>query len=269
VDLPGPADEPDRRLGLAPPAGARSAPRRAAGARRQDRHRRGRVAPAPTRPAERSLTTRHLLAALALCVAACSLLVACGDDDGADAGSTTATATADGAALPIEERVVQGDLGGLPPAGPVEVARTPEEFVELVDPDQPAEEAAAFRRGGFVEGAVQLYLVGSMGDFGLSAASQFGSPEQALAEVERLGDDFATDLPPRAVEEPLPGVPGSRTTLVTRTQGDPFSFGSAIFADGPFVYVQLAGGTSETIDPQAVLDAATALYEKVQGSPAP
>jgi hypothetical protein len=116
---------------------------------------------------------------------------------------------------------------------------------------------------------VQLYLVESPGDFGLSAASQLGSPEQASAEVERLGDDCASDLPPQAENGTLPGVPGSRTTLVTRTEGSPFSFGSAIFADGPFVYVQLAGGTSETIDPQAVLDAASTLYEKVQGSPAP
>jgi hypothetical protein len=200
------------------------------------------------------------------------LLVACGDDDGADAGSTTATATAtaDGAALPIEERVVQGDLAGLAPAGPAQVASTPEEFVDLVDPDQPVQEAAAFREGGFVEGAVQLYMVQRQGDFGLSAASQFGSPQQAQAEADRLGDDFAGDQPPGTTEGSLPGVPGSRTVVASASEsGQDFTIGSAVFADGPFVYVQLAGGSGGSVDPQAVLDDASALYERVKGSPAP
>ena len=116
---------------------------------------------------------------------------------------------------------------------------------------------------------MQLYQVRQQGDFGLSAASQFGSPAQAQAEVDRLGDDFAGDVPPGTTEGALPGVPGSRTIVASAPEGGPqFSIGSAVFADGPFVYVQLAGG-SGGVDPKAVLDDAAALYQRVEGSPAP
>jgi hypothetical protein len=206
---------------------------------------------------------RRFLAALALCVMVGALLAAgCGDDDDESGGGST-TATSASAALTIEERVVEGDLGGLASAGPAQVARTPEEFVELVDSTEPVQEAAAMREAGFVEGAVMLYQVGAPGDFALSAAIQFGSPQQALAEADRIADDLP---PPGSTEEPLPGVPGSRTVTSSGSEG---SFGSAVFADGPFVYVVLAGGSSEANDPQAVLDAASTLYERVEGSPAP
>jgi hypothetical protein len=44
------------------------------------------------------------------------------------------------------------------------------------------------------------------------------------------------------------------------------ALGAAGFAE---VYVQIAGGAANAVDPQATLDATTALYEKVKGSPAP
>jgi hypothetical protein len=210
----------------------------------------------------------RVLAALALCITTAALLAAgCGgDDDDAEAGATTAGAAP--AALPIEERVVDGELGGLAPAGPPLVASTPEEFFDFVGSDESDEEEAAFRRAGFVEGAVQLYMV-TTGP-GLSAVAQLGSPQQALAEAERIGKDFASGLPPGATEEPLPGVPGSSAIVVSESNGgQTLRHGSAVFADGPFVYAQLVAGTSADIDPHAVVDAAAALYEKVQGSPAP
>ncbi len=212
---------------------------------------------------------RLLALAAVLGVAAGSLLAAgCGgdDDDDAGAGATTAAAPA---ALPIEERVVTGELGGLPAAGPVGVARTPAEFSTLVDDDEAAEEQDALAAAGFAEGAVQRFG-GGQNVFGLSAVAQFESPEQAQGEAERFRQDIVSDLPPDATTGALPGVPGSTSVTGSATDGGTaLAFANAIFADGPFVYVQIAGGAANAVDPQATLDAATALYEKVKGSPAP
>jgi hypothetical protein len=70
--------------------------------------------------------------------------------------------------------------------------------------------------------------------------------------------------------EPLPGVPGSQSVTASGSGGgQSFEIAGAVFTDGPFLYVQLAGGAADAVDPQAALDDATALYEKVEGSPAP
>ncbi len=211
----------------------------------------------------------RLVTAIALCLAAGSLLAAgCGDDDddGAEAGSTAATAAP--APLAIEERVVSDGLGGLEPVGEPRVSTTPETFARLVEDDEPAKEAAELGPAGFVEGAVQSYAGGEV--FGLSAAVQLGSPEQAQAQAERIAQEFQSDLPPNATIEPLPGVPGSQSVTASGSGGgQSFEIASAAFTDGPFLYVQLAGGAADAVDTQAALDDATALYEKVEGSPAP
>src|SRR5687768_5699622 len=100
---------------------------------------------------------RRLLAGLTFCLAAGAVLVAgCGgDDDAADVEPTTApaattTAPAAPGALPIEERVVDEELGGLTSAGAVQVAATAEDFARLVDDDEPGPEAAALEAAGFV-----------------------------------------------------------------------------------------------------------------------
>ena len=214
----------------------------------------------------------RLLAVLTVCVTVGALLAAgCGGDDDGDAGAGSAAGSvatsAATTALAIEERVVEGDLGGYQPGGPPQVTRTPEEFFQLAGAPVPAKQAAAFRRAGFVEGAVRLYL--NTSGPGFSAAAQLGSPQQARAEADRIGDQFASGVPPGTSEKPLPGVPGSRTVVSNDLDalGQGVHTASAIFTDGPFLYITVAGGRAEDLDPHAVLDAAAALYEKVEGSP--
>jgi hypothetical protein len=212
----------------------------------------------------------RLLTAIALCLSAGSLLAAgCGgDDDGAGAGTTTAGTTTAPAPLAIEERVVSDGLGGLEAVGEPRVSTTPETFARLVEDDEPAKEAAELGSAGFVEGAVQSYAGGEV--FGLSVAVQLGSPEQAQAQAERIAQEFKSDLPPNPTIEPLPGVPGSESVTASGTGGgQSFEVAGAVFTDGPFLYVQLAGGSADAIDPEATLADATALYERVEGSPAP
>lgn len=217
------------------------------------------------------MTVRRLfLTSLVACALAAGLLISgCGGDDSSGSGASTTTAPEP---LAIEERVVEGDLGGLT-LKDAQVASTPEEFSKLVDDDDQVKESARLRTAGYVAGAVRTNAAPAGQEemeFGISGAIQFASPEQAQAELTHLADEFASDLPPGAKQASLADVPGSRSITATGVeQGQSFAFGSAVFADGPFVYAVIAGGAKDKVQPDAVLEAASALYARVKGRPAP
>jgi hypothetical protein len=200
---------------------------------------------------------RLLLIGTATCALAGGLLLAgCGGDD----------------PLPIAERVVTEGLGGRTTDNAPQVASTPEAFARLVEEENPAEEAASLRKAGFVTGAVTIYTAAPGEDevFGLSGAIEYGSPEQASAELARLDAEFSSDPPEAATRGAFAGVPGSRTITATETEGgQAFASAAALFTDGPFLYAQFAVGPRGTVRPEGVLEAASALYERVKGRPAP
>ena len=216
------------------------------------------------------IVRRMLLAGIAACALAGGLLLAgCGDDDSPAASVASAAAPE---SLPIAERVVEGSLGGLTTDTAPQVANTPEGFARLVEEENPAEEATSLRKAGFVTGAVTIYTSAAGGDetFGLSGAIEYGSPEQASAELARLDGEFSGHSGVAVTRGALDEVPGSRTTTATGSDGgQAFAFGAALFTDGPFLYAQAAFGPSETVRPQDVLTSASALYERVKGRPAP
>ncbi len=213
---------------------------------------------------------RFLPSILIICALGFVPLVAgCGGDDDTSGGASVAS-TAAPEPLPIEQRVIEGDLGGVA-LREVQGASTPEEFSKLVDTDDAAKEAAALRKAGFVKGAVKTSSESSADAevFGLSGVIQYGTPEQAAAELDRLYKEFSSDLPPGAKLGVLDGVPGSRTIMATgMDRNQAFDFGAALFSDGLFLHAQLAGGTPAMVTPQGVLDAASELYERVKGRPA-
>lgn len=217
------------------------------------------------------IVRRLILTGIAACALAAGLLLAgCGDDD---PSSASVESTAAPEPLPIEQRVVEGNLGGLTTDKPAQVESTPEAFARLVEEENPAEEAASLRRAGFVTGAVTIYAAapGEEAAFGLSAAIEYDSPKQASAELARLDAQFSGHPPAETgTRGALAGVPGSRTITSTGTEGGR-EFGSvvALFTDGPFLYAQLAFGPGKTVRPEGVLEAASALYERVKGRPAP
>ena len=64
-------------------------------------------------------------------------------------------------------------------------------------------------------------------------------------------------------------MPGSKTTKDHGTaEGPNGTYATVVFTDGPFEYVVWGGGAKGTVEPQAVLDEASALYNRVKGAPA-
>jgi hypothetical protein len=189
------------------------------------------------------------------------------------ATSTPAAATA----LPLDQRVVPGDLAGLTSPAGVKTAGTPDAYVDLQsDPTNPdaaqqrANDISRFGDKAFVTGAVKIYGGDNAPGGGISSVVQLGSPAQAKAYVQNLYDDeFGTDIPPGAVKGTIEGSAASDTITDKETQdGDTVSHGWAAFADGPFVYLVAADTDAPGADPQAVIDAARALFDKVKGAPA-
>lgn len=87
-------------------------------------------------------------------------------------------------ALPVTERVVQGTLAGLTPAGGVRSRTSAKATVAALDSDDPATDLTALRRAGFARAALQRFGNGRT-TTGLSLAIQLGSPAQARKEVAR------------------------------------------------------------------------------------
>jgi hypothetical protein len=217
---------------------------------------------------------------------AVSALAACGGGNapapgapgapGAPAASAPAAGPA-APALPLDQRVVPGDLAGLSSPAGVKTANTPDAYVDLQsdtsDPDyaqQRASDISRFSDKGFVAGAAKVYGDDNAPGRGISAVVQLGSPAQATAYVQNLfQDEFGSDMPPGAVKGVIDGAEASSTIADKETlDGDTISHGWVTFADGPFVYLVAADTDAPGSDPQAVIDAAKALFAKVKGAPA-
>jgi len=223
-----------------------------------------------------------LLRAVAIGVAALSL-AACGGGKAPGAPATPPAATTPAASpatsrLPLDQRVVPGDLAGLTSPAGVKTATTPDAYIDLQsdpsDPDyaqQRASDISRFSDKGFVAGAAKVYGDANAPGRGISAVVQLGSPAQAQAYVQTLfEDEFGSDMPPGAVKGTIDGAGASNTIADKETQdGDTYSHGWATFADGPFVYLVAADTDAPGSDPQSVIDAAKALFQKVKGAPAP
>jgi hypothetical protein len=210
-------------------------------------------------------------------------LAGCGGGNAPAAPTSSAPPAALGAgsavaALPLEQRVVPGDLAGLNSPAGFKSANTPAAYVDLQsDPtnsdhaQQRASDIALFRDKGFVTGAVKVYGDDNSPGTGVSAVVQLGSPEQAKAYEQALYQDkFGTDMPPSAIKGTIDGASASNTITDTETKdGDTSSQGWAAFADGPFVYLVDVDTDAPGADPQAVINTAKVLFAKVKGTHAP
>lgn len=181
------------------------------------------------------------------------------------------------APLPLDQRVVPGDLAGLTSPAGLKTANTPDAYVDLQtdpgDPDagrQRSSDISRFGDKGFVAGAAKIYGDDNSPGRGISAVVQLGSPDQANAYVQNLfQDEFGSDMPPSAARGVIDGSQASNTITGKETQdGDTISHGWAAFADGPFVYLVAADTDAPGVEPQTVIDAAKALFQKVKGAPA-
>jgi hypothetical protein len=206
-------------------------------------------------------------------------LAGCGGGNAAKAPASSAppAAAPAAAALPLDHRVVPGDLAGLTSPAGIKTATTPDAYIDLqsdpTDPDyaqQRASDISRFSDKGFVAGAAKIYGDDNSPGRGISAVVQLGSPAQAEAYVQNLfQDEFGSDMPPGAVKGTIEGAEASNTMTDKETQdGDTISDGWTTFADGAFVYLVAADTDAPGADPQAVIDAAKALFEKVKGAPA-
>ena len=209
-------------------------------------------------------------------------LAGCGPTAPAPSGSAPAGAAPPAGApaaapLPLDQRVVPGDLAGLSSPAGVKTAATPDAYVDLQsdpsDPDaaqQRSSDISRFSGKGFVTGAAKIYGDENSPGRGISAVVQLGGPAQASAYVQNLfQDEFGSDMPPTAVKGVIDGSQASETITDKENQdGDNIAHGWAAFADGPFVYLVAADTDAPGVQPQAVIDAAKALFAKVKGAPA-
>ena len=108
----------------------------------------------------------------------------------------------------------------------------------------------------------------------LSAVVRLGSARAARAEIAQQVRDFAGQLKRGVVKTStpfaVPGIPGSSGWTATGNDGT--SGHNIIFTDGPFTYhVGVGWGTQVTNPPTRaqLIAAATTLYKRVHGRPAP
>jgi hypothetical protein len=177
--------------------------------------------------------------------------------------------------LALTGRVLHaGDLPGFAPSGrPAAVANVA--AWNKIAPSGGIDVAAQLSRAGFVA-AVREDLGWAKGsDRGaLSAVVRLRSAKAARAEIAQEVRNFA-DLPGRGrvkTSEPfaVPGIPGSNGWTATGTDGTRGH--NIIFADGPFIYHLGVGWGAQAKDPPTraqLIDAATKLYKRVHGRPAP
>ena len=224
-----------------------------------------------------ALHWRLRLLIIVCALASAGLLAGCGDDDAQEAAdgatvaqttpSTPGTDVPGGDPLSIEERLISDGLAGLAPvAGPFTLA-TAAEFAAQIGAENPAEETAALEAAGFTEGATHEYGRQGCDCFGVSGSVQFGSPEQAVQELQRLESESEADAADIR-EGSLPSVPGSRTLESTVSEGgQTVTVVEVYFTDGPFLYAEIAGAAGKQLDKQQLFADSTALYERVKGRP--
>jgi hypothetical protein len=180
------------------------------------------------------------------------------------------------AAVPLPQRVVAGDLAGLPSPDGVRPATSAEQYVDLklnhAIPDfavERAEELGMLVGKQFVAGAVKTYRNPANTVRGVSSVVQLGSFEQAKAYEQLLYDyEFDDSLSARALPGGIPGAAASHT-LIDRQfdDGDVTRHAWASFVDGPVVYLVAVQSDGPGLNSQSVLDEANQLFGRVKGAP--
>jgi len=178
--------------------------------------------------------------------------------------------------LPLAQRVVPDDLGGLQSPTGVRPATTPEQYVDLkLVPGVPdanverAEELGMLVGKQFVAGAVKTYRNPANTVRGVSAVVQLGTPELAKAYEQVLFDyEFGDSLSARAVRGGIPGTSASHTLIDRQFDDDDVTrYAWASFVDGPLVYLVSVQSDGPPLNSQSVLDAANQLFGRVRGAP--
>lgn len=191
---------------------------------------------------------RRTLCLLALAVVPGAVVVGCSDDDAA--GRATAPATTAGPVM----RVVQGDeLPGFV-ASP---ARTLDPAA--ISSENDVDEAELGRRG--VVRMVKAELSGPPDAFGVTAAEELASPEQARAEAARLFAANGTSEPGfTATPISVPAIPGARGARKSGSRdGVEFVAVEIAWADGSTAHELFVLGRAKDVDQAAVVAAAQAL----------
>lgn len=178
--------------------------------------------------------------------------------------------------LHITGRVLRaGDLPGfVPKERPTTV--TSAVAWSKVAPSGEVDVEARLRGAGFVAAVREdlKWTTGSDPRGALSAVVRLGSAKAARAEIAQQVRDFAGQLKRGVVKTSTPfavsGIPGSSGWTATGNDGT--SGHNIIFNDGPFTYhVGVGWGTQVTNPPTRaqLITAATTLYKRVHGRPAP
>jgi hypothetical protein len=227
---------------------------------------------------------RPTAAALIAVGGVCALLVAGCTSEGTSSeappppASAPASTPAGPTPLPMDQRVVPGDLAGMPSPAGVKVAPTKETYVDNQSDPSEAEYAEERRSDiarladkGFVAGASKLYVDKAKGGRGLSAAAQLGSPEQAKAYEQQMYAEEFPEAPSSAAKTGTVAGASASHTIIDRTSedGQTVSHAWASFVDGPFFYLVEAESPDPGLDGQAVIAAANDLFAKVKGAPVP
>lgn len=183
--------------------------------------------------------------------------------------------------LPLTARVIQ--KGELPGFGPFGGGGTTSRFTSAgkwvsgntaLTPAQASAQIARLQREGFK--AVLSEQLGSLKPDrgGLSWVMQLGAAARARAEVVALIHDWqSTSHPPESTYTafPVSTIPGAHGYLAGGSRGNSTG-ANVVFADGPFVYLIGDGWSKTTTRPpprSQLIAAATKLYKRVHGRPAP
>lgn len=167
--------------------------------------------------------------------------------------------------LPLSQRMLHaGELAGFKP-GAASFVSDPSKWAR----DCPKGEAERLKAAGFVAGASTHLSSKLDGRDAISFVARFRTPAAARADVT----SFVTNHPKcttanRLSSYSVPGIPDAKGLAAKRSDGVGYDI---LFSDGPFSYDVGAF----TVDPKGpptqadVVKAATALYRRTHGHPAP
>jgi hypothetical protein len=223
----------------------------------------------------------RLLARLVVLLVAAGIAGCGGGDDGnGDANGTVATQApppeTTNEALPTGDRVLQdGDLDGFFAGVPREWGN-PAAFAReyrLVGATQLSQK---LRANGFVDGAGNaLTAADDDAQRAVSFAVQLGSRNGAADTLEWIYGHASVACPPGCGVEARPfsvGIPRARGVVLraeeTTELGPPFEAHRVFFVEGPFMYTIAVHAPPGAVSRTAVMSAARALRERVEGRPA-
>jgi hypothetical protein len=126
-------------------------------------------------------------------------------------------------------------------------------------------EAGKLNRAGFKSGVFE-FLKNSDGIFAYSIAYEYGSPQEARADLNRILRKDRETPDARATGLGVHDIPGARGLRITFNDGTP-QF-EVFFADGRFLYEQTTLGRPKgpTLKPEPLIQASRKLYTRVRGT---